>query len=74
MVADLSALDKLGRDGRHHDIAAARATRRSGEGADCGELRSVFMKLHITASFLTSPINLRDSVAPWQSRDGLMKL
>ena len=56
MVADFTALDEFGRDRRDHNVTAVRAAHGCGKGTDSGELRPIFMKLHVTASFC-SPVH-----------------
>jgi hypothetical protein len=70
MVANLAALDELRRDWRDQHVVAMRAANGCGEGTNGKAVRSISMKLHVTASF---PVALTIGVS-WRGRDPLMKL
>ena len=74
MMADFTTLDEFGRDRCNHDITAVRAAHGCGKGTDSGELRPIFMKLHVTASFCSPVHAVLINDASWQGRDALMKL
>jgi len=51
VVANLAALDEFRCDRSDQQVVAMRAAFWCGEGASAEELRPMFMKLHVTASF-----------------------
>jgi hypothetical protein len=74
MMADFTTFDEFGRNRSHHDVAAVRAAHRRSKGTDSGELRPIFMKLHVTASYFSPVHAALSNGASWQGRDALMKL
>lgn len=67
MMPNLAALDEFRGERRDHRVTALRATNRGPKGADGGELRPVFMKLHVTASLL-SPHSMNPWVAAYRGK------
>jgi hypothetical protein len=67
VVPNLAALDEFRRDRRDHQVTALRATNRGRKGADGGELRPIFVKLHVTVSLL-SPRSMVPSVTAYRGR------
>src|SRR5665647_1097950 len=64
VMADFAALDEFGQIGGNHHVAAVRAVRRLGEGADAREPGRVDMKLHglrppLSSKFFSSMVLLR---------------
>lgn len=72
MVANLATLDEFRRGRGDHEVTAMRAPHRGGKGSDGRELRAIFMKLHVMASF-SSRLMPMGSGTSWQGRDALMK-
>src|SRR5215813_7943798 len=73
MMTDFAALNEFGGDRGDHRVAAMRTTRGIGESSDSGELRPIFMKLHVTPSLLF-PSSAVSIPASWRGRDALMKV
>jgi len=57
VVPNLAPFDEFRGDWRDHYLTAVGATNWSRKGADGGELRPIFMKLHVTVSWVFSPIH-----------------
>ena len=67
VVPNLAPLDEFRGDRRDHHVTAVWATNGSRKGTDGGELRPIFMKLHVTASLL-SPRSMVPGVMAYRGK------
>ena len=67
VVPNLAPLDEFRGDRRDHHVPAVWATNGSRKNAYGGELRPIFMKLHVTASLL-SPRSMVPGVMAYRGK------